>query len=442
MVLFNYATKELTAKVVYYGPGLCGKTTNLQHIYDTLPGNAKGKMLSLATKTDRTLFFDFLPIDLGTIRGMKTKIQLYTVPGQVFYDTTRKLVLKGADGVVFVADSQEPMVDANIDSFENLITNLKEQNLDIRNMPHVIQFNKRDMKNALPVPDLNERINRFNVPYFEAVAPRGDGVFETLKAISKLVLKNLGKKYGLEEETGGDSSRPTAPKPKMPNLPPKPKAAAPSLPTRPKPQAAPPGIKTAPMPEPTPAPAPPRPAPAPVMAAPPMLEPEPVLEDDDDELEIGGGMDEIEFLDDDPDASDDLANLPDEDEDIIEFDDDDFSDTPAPASAAKPAEALLKPIPSIDESEVIELDDEDPIEIEELDDMAEIAEMASAPGPGPSADAPDTAQGQGLATAAMATPVASPEQDVEPFVVPVSITLPTVLSGKPIRLQVDINFED
>jgi hypothetical protein len=149
MVLFNYATKELTAKVVYYGPGLCGKTTNLQYIYDTLPSQAKGKMLSLATKTDRTLFFDFLPIDLGTIRGMKTKIQLYTVPGQVFYDTTRKLVLKGADGVVFVADSQKAMADANLDSFENLITNLGEQNIKLDSMPHVIQFNKRDMKNIM-----------------------------------------------------------------------------------------------------------------------------------------------------------------------------------------------------------------------------------------------------------------------------------------------------
>ena len=431
MVLFNYATKELTAKVVYYGPGLCGKTTNLQFIYDTLPGNAKGKMLSLATKTDRTLFFDFLPIDLGTIRGMKTKIQLYTVPGQVFYDTTRKLVLKGADGVVFVADSQEPMVDANIDSFENLITNLREQNLDIKNMPHVIQFNKRDMKNALPINVLNERINRFNTPYFEAIAPKGDGVFETLKGISKLVLKNLGKKYGLEEETAGaDLSRPSAPKPKMPNLPPKPNAA-PSLPSRPK-AVKPPEIRTAPIP--APAPRPPKPQPV----APPMSDPDSIL-DDDDELDIDGGLDEIEFIDDELNAADSLENLPDEDDDIIEFDDDDFSDTPVPTPAPAPAaraEVPLRPIPSIDESEVIELeDDPDPIEIEELDDMAEIAEMASESTP--------VAQPKPMSApaAAMAAPMTQ-AQEIEPFVVPVSITLPTALSGKPLRLQVDINFED
>lgn len=211
MVLFNYATRELTAKVVYYGPGLCGKTTNLQYIYDTLPGNSKGKMLSLATKTDRTLFFDFLPIDLGSIRGMKTKIQLYTVPGQVFYDTTRKLVLKGADGVVFVADSQSVMLDANIDSFENLITNLREQNLDIENMPHVIQYNKRDMKNIMDVEDLEKEVNKYGMPYFEAVAPEGVGVFETLKGISKLVLNSLSKKYGLEEEKKAGAADPDAP---------------------------------------------------------------------------------------------------------------------------------------------------------------------------------------------------------------------------------------
>jgi mutual gliding-motility protein MglA len=196
MVLFNAATKELTAKIVYYGPGLCGKTTNLQHIYDSLPGDGRGKMLSLATQTDRTLFFDFLPIELGTIRGMKTRIQLYTVPGQVFYDATRKLVLRGADGVVFVADSQAPAVDSNKESFQNLIDNLKEQGADLEKMPHVIQWNKRDTPNALPVDTLNAAVNRFKCPTFEASAIRGEGVRETLQGVAKLVLQHLSEKYG------------------------------------------------------------------------------------------------------------------------------------------------------------------------------------------------------------------------------------------------------
>ena len=196
MVLFNAATKELTAKIVYYGPGLCGKTTNLQHIYDSLPGDGRGKMLSLATQTDRTLFFDFLPIELGTIRGMKTRIQLYTVPGQVFYDATRKLVLRGADGVVFVADSQAPAVDSNRESFQNLIDNLKEQGAELEKMPHVIQWNKRDTPNALPVDKLNEAVNRFKCPTFEASAIKGEGVRETLQGVAKLVLKHLSERYG------------------------------------------------------------------------------------------------------------------------------------------------------------------------------------------------------------------------------------------------------
>jgi len=147
MVLFNYSTRELTAKIVYYGPGLCGKTTNLQYIHANLPGDVKGRMLSLATKTDRTLFFDFLPIDLGEIRGMKTRVQLYTTPGQVFYNETRKLVLKGADGIVFVADSQEQMMAANVESFRNLEDNLRGHGMRLQEMPHVIQFNKRDLPN-------------------------------------------------------------------------------------------------------------------------------------------------------------------------------------------------------------------------------------------------------------------------------------------------------
>ena len=198
MVLFNYATKEITAKIVYYGPGLCGKTTNLQFIYDSLPSNNKSKMLSLATKTDRTLFFDFLPLDLGKIRGMRTKLQLYTVPGQVYYNSTRQLVLKGADGIVFVADSQDFALDANLESLQNLEDNLKRQGIRLREMPMVIQCNKRDLPNAMPVAEMNAEINKLGAPTYESVATTGLGVEETLKGITQLVLAHLVKKYGLE----------------------------------------------------------------------------------------------------------------------------------------------------------------------------------------------------------------------------------------------------
>lgn len=198
MVLFNYATKEITAKIVYYGPGLCGKTTNLQFIYDSLPSNNKSKMLSLATKTDRTLFFDFLPLDLGKIRGMRTKLQLYTVPGQVYYNSTRQLVLKGSDGIVFVADSQDHAIDANLESLQNLEDNLKRQSVRIREIPLVMQYNKRDLSNALPVKELESEVNKLGAPSFESVATTGVGVEETLKGVTKLVLSHLIKKYGLE----------------------------------------------------------------------------------------------------------------------------------------------------------------------------------------------------------------------------------------------------
>jgi signal recognition particle receptor subunit beta len=199
MVLFNYATKEITAKIVYYGPGLCGKTTNLQFIYDSLPSNSKSKMLSLATKTDRTLFFDFLPLDLGKIRGMRTKLQLYTVPGQVYYNSTRQLVLKGADGIVFVADSQDFALDANLESLQNLEDNLKRQGVRIREIPVVLQYNKRDLPNVLPVAEMDAEINKtLHGPSFESVATTGIGVEETLKGITQLVLAHLIKKYNLE----------------------------------------------------------------------------------------------------------------------------------------------------------------------------------------------------------------------------------------------------
>lgn len=199
MVLFNYATRELTAKVVYYGPGLCGKTTNLEYIHKSLPEKTKGKMLSLATQTDRTLFFDFLPLDLGTVKGMKTRIQLYTVPGQVFYDATRKLVLKGADGVVFVVDSQKEMLESNLESWENLKQNLKENSLEIESIPIVLQYNKRDLPNVMSIKDLNRKLNDVNAPHFEAVALTGEGVQETLKGISAIVLKNLSGKLVKED---------------------------------------------------------------------------------------------------------------------------------------------------------------------------------------------------------------------------------------------------
>jgi signal recognition particle receptor subunit beta len=199
MVLFNYATKEITAKIVYYGPGLCGKTTNLQFIYDSLPSNSKSKMLSLATKTDRTLFFDFLPLDLGKIRGMRTKLQLYTVPGQVYYNSTRQLVLKGADGIVFVADSQDFALDANLESLQNLEDNLKRQGVRIREIPVVMQYNKRDLPNTMPVAEMDAEINKtLHGPSFQSVATTGIGVEETLKGVTQLVLSHLIKKYNLE----------------------------------------------------------------------------------------------------------------------------------------------------------------------------------------------------------------------------------------------------
>jgi signal recognition particle receptor subunit beta len=215
MSFINYSSREINCKIVYYGPGLCGKTTNLQHVYDTLPGDGRGKMLSLATQTDRTLFFDFLPIELGTIRGMKTRIQLYTVPGQVFYDATRKLVLRGADAVVFVADSQAPALESNKESFQNLIANLKDQGTDLDKIPHVIQWNKRDTPNALPVETLNREINLFGVPTFEACAMRGEGVKETLTGVARLVLKSLAERYGggVVEEPAALMGGPFAPPP-------------------------------------------------------------------------------------------------------------------------------------------------------------------------------------------------------------------------------------
>ncbi len=193
MSFINYASREINCKIVYYGPGLCGKTTNLQFVYGKTAPEAKGKMISLATETERTLFFDFLPLMLGEIRGFKTRFHLYTVPGQVFYDASRKLILKGVDGVVFVADSQEERMDANIESLDNLRSNLEEQGYDLDKIPFVIQYNKRDLPNIIPVEELRRELNLTNVPDYEACASTGDGVFETLKAVAKLILVDLKK---------------------------------------------------------------------------------------------------------------------------------------------------------------------------------------------------------------------------------------------------------
>ena len=193
MSFINYSSREINCKIVYYGPGLCGKTTNLQYIYERTNPDAKGKMISLATETERTLFFDFLPLALGEIRGFKTRFHLYTVPGQVFYDASRKLILKGVDGVVFVADSQEERIDANIESLDNLRFNLKEQGYDLDKLPYVIQYNKRDLPGAMSIEEMRNDLNPTNVPEYEACATTGDGVFETLKAIAKLILIDLKK---------------------------------------------------------------------------------------------------------------------------------------------------------------------------------------------------------------------------------------------------------
>jgi signal recognition particle receptor subunit beta len=191
MSFINYSAREINCKIVYYGPGLCGKTTNLQHIYNRTNPEVKGKMISLATETERTLLFDFLPLALGEIRGFKTRFHLYTVPGQVFYDASRKLILKGVDGAVFVADSQVERMEANLESLENLDYNLGEQGYNLEKIPFVVQYNKRDLPNAAPVEELRKLINGRGVSDFEACAHQGQGVFETLKAVVKGVLTDL-----------------------------------------------------------------------------------------------------------------------------------------------------------------------------------------------------------------------------------------------------------
>ena len=194
MSIINYAAKVINFKLVYYGPGMAGKTANLQFVHRCLPDDNRGNMISLATGDDRTLFFDFLPVSASTVRGFTTKFQLYTVPGQTRYNMTRKLVLRGVDGVVFVADSQEMRMEANAESLQNLDRNLKEQGYDIRTVPYVLQFNKRDLPTALPMDEMYRQLNFKGEPTFEAIAMSGTGVFDTLKAVAKLVLTELKKK--------------------------------------------------------------------------------------------------------------------------------------------------------------------------------------------------------------------------------------------------------
>ena len=193
MSFINYSSREINCKIVYYGPGLCGKTTNLQYIYTKTNPELKGKMISLATETERTLFFDFLPLALGQIRGFKTRFHLYTVPGQVFYDASRKFILKGVDGVVFVADSQVERMEANLESIDNLRINLGEQGYDLSRLPYIVQYNKRDLPNAAPLDEMRRLMNPHDVPDFEACATVGTGVFETLKSVAKGVLSDLRK---------------------------------------------------------------------------------------------------------------------------------------------------------------------------------------------------------------------------------------------------------
>lgn len=193
MSFINYSAREINCKIVYYGPGLCGKTTNLLYIYKKTNPESKGKMISLATETERTLFFDFLPLTLGNIRGFKVRFHLYTVPGQVFYDASRKLILRGVDGMVFVGDSQVERMEANIESMENLRKNLNEQGFNLDALPFTIQYNKRDLPNVVPLEEMNKALNPKGVSFLEAVAPQGQGVFDTLKEIAKQVILELKK---------------------------------------------------------------------------------------------------------------------------------------------------------------------------------------------------------------------------------------------------------
>ncbi len=280
MVQINLALREVGCKVVYYGPGRSGKTTNLEMVHAKAPKDSVGELVSISTETDRTLFFDFLPLNLGSVAGMTTKFALYTVPGQVYYNRTRKLVLQGADGVVFVADSSSKMMEENIESLENLIENLKENGLDIETIPLVLQWNKRDLPDAMPTEEMEQALNRWNAPTCESVAIRGEGVFPALKLVAGQVIKKLNHEYG-EGQMGAASPKPAAaPKPAAPAAPkpaaaPAPAPVAPPQPAAPRPKIVPPQAPAQPaVPRPAPAPAAPKPAPA-AQAPPPAAPPPP-----------------------------------------------------------------------------------------------------------------------------------------------------------------------
>ena len=232
MVQINFALKEVNCKIVYYGPGMSGKTTNLEIVHQKAPEENKGDLTSISTEGDRTLFFDFMPLDLGTVAGMRTKFQLYTVPGQVYYISTRKLVLQGVDGVIFVADSDPEKMAENIESYENLIENLAEYGKDVRELPHVLQYNKRDCPNALSVEEMDRQLNRFGVPTFEAVAVTGEGVFPTLKVLAGMVLESIDRMDNRRQPARAPAARPAAPtRPQQPTAAtaaPAPRAQAPS----------------------------------------------------------------------------------------------------------------------------------------------------------------------------------------------------------------------
>src|SRR5262245_43013229 len=252
MVQINFARREVNCKIVFYGPGLSGKTTNLEIIHKKVPDTARGNLTSIATEQDRTLFFDFMPLDLGQVAGMKTKLFLYTVPGQVYYDSTRKLVLQGADGVSFIADSDPNRMNDNIESFKNLERNLKDYGVDIRKIPLVIQYNKRDLPGALSVPELNAKINPYGVPVFEAVAVKGEGVMQTLKGISKLVVDRLNEEYAPVKSAAAPAAaaapaRAAAPAPAAaPAAPPRPPSAVSPAPAAARPAPPPPAARPAP----------------------------------------------------------------------------------------------------------------------------------------------------------------------------------------------------
>lgn len=269
MASINYATREISCKIVYYGPGLSGKTTNLQIIHRKIPSDNKSEMVSLATETDRTLFFDFLPLDLGSIKGFATKFQLYTVPGQVYYNATRKLVLRGVDGVVFVADSQRDKMPENIESLRNLQENLKEYGIDLGTVPFVLQYNKRDLPGVATVEELDAQLNWHKVPTFEAQAHQGVGVFTTLKAIGKIVIDTFNAKYSARQS----SRRPPAPGSSSDGT----ASQAPaSAPPPPRPAIIPPPPPVAPIATPAPVPAPaPRPVAPPMAPPPPPVRPAP-----------------------------------------------------------------------------------------------------------------------------------------------------------------------